>query len=37
MKGVDIVVQGNVGHMSGFMAQSGNVVVCAGRGRRAWR
>ena len=28
MKGVDIVVGGNVGHMSAFMAQAGNLVVC---------
>jgi len=28
MKGVDIVVGGSVGHMSGFMAQSGNLVIC---------
>ncbi len=27
MKGVDIVVGGDVGHMSAFMAQSGNLVV----------
>lgn len=27
MKGIDIVVGGNVGHMSAFMAQSGNLVV----------
>ena len=27
MKGVDIVVGGNVGHMSAFMAQAGNLVV----------
>ena len=24
MKGIDIVVHGNIGHMSAFMAQSGN-------------
>ena len=27
MKGIDIVVQGSIGHMSAFMAQSGNLVV----------
>jgi glutamate synthase domain-containing protein 3 len=27
MKGIDIVVQGSVGHMSAFMAQTGNLVV----------
>jgi glutamate synthase domain-containing protein 3 len=27
MKGIDIVVKGNIGHMSAFMAQSGNLVV----------
>ena len=27
MKGIDIVVKGSVGHMSGFMSQSGNMVV----------
>ena len=32
MKGVDIVVGGNVGHMSGFMAQSGHLVVCGNAG-----
>ncbi len=32
MKGVDIVVHGNVGHMSAFMAQSGNLVVCGDAG-----
>ena len=31
MKGVDIVVHGNVGHMSAFMAQSGNLLVSATR------
>ena len=36
MKGIDIVVHGSIGHMSAFMAQSGNLVVlrrcrgCAG-------
>jgi glutamate synthase domain-containing protein 3 len=28
MKGVDIVVGGNVGHVSAFMAQAGRLVVC---------
>ena len=28
MKGVDIVVGGSVGHVSGFMAQAGRMVVC---------
>src|ERR1043165_8608913 len=28
MKGIDIVVHGSVGHMSCFMAQAGNMVVC---------
>ena len=28
MKGVDIVVGRDVGHMSAFMAQAGNLVVC---------
>src|ERR1700744_4814568 len=32
MKGVDIVVKGSVGHMSAFMAQSGNLVVCGDAG-----
>ena len=32
MKGVDIVVGGSVGHMSGFMAQSGHLVVCGDAG-----
>ena len=27
MKGVDIVVGGNVGHMSAFMAQAGRLVI----------
>jgi len=27
MKGIDIVVKGSVGHMSAFMAQTGNLVV----------
>lgn len=32
MKGVDIVVGGNVGHMAAFLGQSGNVVVCGDAG-----
>ena len=32
MKGVDIVVKGSVGHLSAFMAQSGNLVVCGDAG-----
>ena len=32
MKGIDIIVQGNVGHMSAFMAQAGNLVVCGNAG-----
>jgi len=28
MKGVDIVVGGSIGNLSGFMAQSGCLVVC---------
>ena len=32
MKGVDIVVKGSVGHMSGFMSQSGNLIVCGDAG-----
>ena len=32
MKGVDIVVGGNVGHMSAFMAQTGRLVVCGDAG-----
>jgi len=32
MKGIDIVVGGSVGHMSAFMAQSGNLVVCGDAG-----
>ena len=27
MKGVDIVIGGNVGHMSAFMAQAGRLVI----------
>ncbi len=32
MKGVDIVVGGSVGHMSAFMAQAGNLVICGDAG-----
>ena len=32
MKGIDIVVGGNVGHMSAFMGQAGNLVVCGDAG-----
>ena len=32
MKGVNIVVEGNVGHLSGFMAQKGALVVCGDAG-----
>jgi glutamate synthase domain-containing protein 3 len=32
MKGIDIVVQGSIGHMSAFMAQAGNLVVCGDAG-----
>ena len=32
MKGVDIVVGGNIGHMSCFMGQSGSLVVCGDAG-----
>ena len=32
MKGIDIVVRGSVGHMSAFMAQAGNLVVCGDAG-----
>jgi methylamine---glutamate N-methyltransferase subunit B len=32
MKGIDIVVKGNIGHMSAFMAQSGNLVVLGDAG-----
>ena len=32
MKGIDIVVGGSVGHMSAFMAQAGNLVVCGDAG-----
>ncbi|PUB14264.1 GltB/FmdC/FwdC-like GXGXG domain-containing protein [Yoonia sediminilitoris] len=32
MKGIDIVVHRNIGHMSAFMAQSGTLVVCGDAG-----
>ena len=32
MKGINIVVHGNIGHMSAFMAQSGNLVVLGNAG-----
>jgi glutamate synthase domain-containing protein 3 len=32
MKGVDIVVRGSVGHLSGFMAQTGRLVICGDAG-----
>ena len=32
MKGIDIVVHGNVGHMSAFMGQKGTLVVCGDAG-----
>jgi methylamine---glutamate N-methyltransferase subunit B len=32
MKGIDIVVKGCVGHMSAFMAQAGNLVICEDAG-----
>ncbi len=32
MKGIDIVVHGSIGHMSCFMAQSGNMVVLGDAG-----
>ena len=32
MKGIDIIVKGSVGHMSAFMAQAGNMVVCEDAG-----
>jgi methylamine---glutamate N-methyltransferase subunit B len=32
MKGINIVVKGNIGHMSAFMAQSGNLVVMGDAG-----
>jgi glutamate synthase domain-containing protein 3 len=32
MKGIEIVVHGSVGHMAGFMAQKGCLVVCGDAG-----
>ena len=32
MKGADIVVGEDVGHMSAFMAQAGNLVICGNAG-----
>ncbi len=32
MKGIDIVVKGSAGHMSAFMAQTGNLVILFVRG-----
>jgi|TARA_B100000767_G_scaffold122411_1_gene116611 glutamate synthase domain-containing protein 3 len=32
MKGIDIIVKGSVGHMSAFMAQAGNMVICGDAG-----
>ena len=32
MKGIDIVVGGNIGHMSAFMAQAGRLVVLGDAG-----
>ena len=32
LKGINIVVHGNIGHMSAFMAQSGNLIVCGDAG-----
>ena len=32
MKGVDIIIKGSVGHMSGFMAQSGSLLICGDAG-----
>ena len=32
MKGADIAVRGQVGHMSAFMAQRGCLVVCGDAG-----
>ena len=31
-EGIDIVVKGNVGHMSAFMAQKGNLVIFGNAG-----
>jgi glutamate synthase domain-containing protein 3 len=32
MKGIDIVVLGNIGHMAAFMGQAGHLVVCGDAG-----
>jgi glutamate synthase domain-containing protein 3 len=32
MKGIDIVVKGSVGHLSAFMAQTGNLIVLGDAG-----
>ena len=32
MKGIDIVIKGSVGHMSAFMAQTGNLIICGDAG-----
>ena len=32
MKGADIIVKGSVGHMSGFMAQKGTLLICKDAG-----
>lgn len=32
MKGIDIVVHGNIGPMAAFMAQAGNLIVCGDAG-----
>ena len=32
LKGASIVVKGSVGHMSAFMAQAGNLIVCGDAG-----
>jgi len=32
LKGADVVVGGSVGHVSGFMAQRGRLVVCGDAG-----
>ena len=32
MKGIEIVVHGSIGHVGGFMAQKGTIVVCGDAG-----
>ena len=32
LKGAEVVVRGNVGHMSAFLAQKGTLVVCGDAG-----